>query len=236
MRRSFGIFSDPKPRFVTRMPSCRKPALRFIRLRRLPANSSAPTSSTRDKATCATTSARRNPKRSRLAVIPRPLARIDAAGDDRVARNAGASPNRMQVNTASAAVNASMRLSVERSRNTSPSPVLIIATSTRLRIPASATPHSDPAQASNRLSERSWRISRPREAPSASRTAISFSRVDARASIRFARFAQAINSTRPASASRIHSGLEASSRSSESPFPAGNTFNLSARYVLASSA
>src|SRR5262249_45627865 len=51
-------------------------------------------------------------------------------------------------------------------------------------------------RAGTRLSGRSWRISRRRDAPSARRTAISRCRALARAIMRFAMFAQAIRRTR----------------------------------------
>ena len=81
------------------MPSCRKPASSVIRLRRLRTNSSAPTTSTSDSATCATTSARRRPKRSRVSVEPRLPAFIAAPGAVPVARIAGTRPNSRQVAT-----------------------------------------------------------------------------------------------------------------------------------------
>ena len=68
---------------------------------------------------------------------------------------------------------------------------------------ASSRPSEPPAMASTRLSVSNWRTMRLRPAPSATRTAISFSRVAARASSRLARLAQAINSSRPTAPSRI---------------------------------
>jgi len=53
------------------------------------------------------------------------------------------------------------------------------------------------------LSVSIWRIMRPRPAPRAARTAISFCRDAPRASIRLATFAHAISSTQPTAASRI---------------------------------
>ena len=79
------------------MPSWRNPASSVIRLRRLRTNSSAPTTSTSDSATCATTSARRRPKRSRVSVEPRLPAFIAAPGAVRVARIAGIRPNSRHV-------------------------------------------------------------------------------------------------------------------------------------------
>ena len=93
------------------------------------------------------------------------------------------------------------------------------ATSARLSTCANATPSAEPISASNRLSTRSWRTNRQREAPMASRTATSRSRTLARANSRLARFAQAIRSTRPVVASSSHSGLSYSWRRSETPVP-----------------
>ena len=61
---------------------------------------------------------------------------------------------------------------------------------------AALSPHS------SRLSTSSRRTSRPRLAPSAARTAISLERDTARASSRFATFAQAISSRKPTAASK----------------------------------
>ena len=72
-------------------------------------NSSAPSSSTSDNATCATTSARRSPKRSRL-VGDAAAARLQRrAGASAVARSAGATPNSRQATSATPLVNASTR-------------------------------------------------------------------------------------------------------------------------------
>ena len=66
--------------------------------------------------------------------------------------------------------------------------------SARTRAPRPTTP---PANDSTRLSTSSCRTSRPRDAPSDSRTAISFCRMKPRAISRFATLAQAMSSTRP---------------------------------------
>jgi hypothetical protein len=58
------------------------------------------------------------------------------------------------------------------------------------------------------LSASNWRISLPRDAPSAKRTAISPSRALARANIKLARLAQAMSKTTPASASSNLSAWE----------------------------
>ena len=78
--------------------------------------SSAPTRSSRESATWPTTKARRNPKRCRLAVAVRPLARIASAGDRTVDRNAGTRPNSKQVPAVRAAVKVNTRQSQARER------------------------------------------------------------------------------------------------------------------------
>ena len=94
---------------------------------------------------------------------------------------------------------------------------------------ASSAPPAAPIAAISRLSASSCRTMRPREAPIASRTAISRSRAVARASIRLARLAQAISSTRPVVASSSHSGDSYVRRSVEMPVPAGKAPSLNLR-------
>ena len=206
---------------TTRMPSCWNPASSVIRLRRLRTNSTAPTTSTSDSATCATTSARRTPKRSFVSVAPRLPAFIAAPGAAPVARMAGTSPKTTHVSTPSAAVNAKIRQSSVSATKTRL--LLVVRKSTRKRLSdcASIAPAAAPIAAISRLSATSCRTMRPRDAPIASRTAISRSRAVARASIRFARFAHAISSTRPVVASSSHSGDSYWRRSCEMPVPAG---------------
>ena len=75
------------------------------------------------------------------------------------------------------------------------------------RLPAMARnrPPSPPARLSSTLSVRSCRTTRPRPAPSAMRTAISWVRRAARASSRLATLAQAINNSSPTAPSRVSS-------------------------------
>ncbi len=73
---------------------------------------------------------------------------------------------------------------------------------------ASTRPTIAPAPARRRLSMRCWRAMRPRPAPSASRTAISFCREVDRASSRLATFAHAMSSTTPTMHMRTTSGVE----------------------------
>ena len=67
-------------------------------------------------------------------------------------------------------------------------------------------PHAAPAKDSSALSTSSWRTMRPRPAPMASRTAISFCRAEARASNRLATLAQAMSSTTATTAMSTWSG------------------------------
>ena len=60
-RRSLGYFAGLISMFTATMPSGRKPGCTSSSFCRLRTNSSAPTSSTSESATCAVTSARRNP-------------------------------------------------------------------------------------------------------------------------------------------------------------------------------
>ena len=71
--------------------------------------------------------------------------------------------------------------------------------------PASHTPRAPPAVATSRLSASDSRTSRQVLAPSATRTAASRSRPDARTSSRLATLAQAISSTNATAAARIFS-------------------------------
>jgi len=75
--------------------------------------------------------------------------------------------------------------------------VLIKAVRKRLSITATKPPHTVPTRASSALLEGIYPTRRVREAPSARRTVISRSRLLARASIKLARLAQAINRTSP---------------------------------------
>ncbi len=84
-------------------------------------------------------------------------------------------------------------------------PVLRRFSKLLLSISARAIPKTAPAAASTNPSANNCRISLQREAPSANRTAISRWRVLARASMRFAMFAQAMSSTNPVVPSKSQS-------------------------------
>ena len=174
---------------------CANPASRVTRLRSVRTNSSAPTTSTSDSATWATTRTRRRPNRSRVSVVPRLPAFMASPGAVAVARIAGSRPKSRQVRRASSAMNENTRQSPATSRNTRSFCVASDATSSRDSHWASTAPAPAPATAISTLSASNWRTIRTRDAPSARRTAISRSRAVARASIRFARFAQAMSRT-----------------------------------------
>ena len=74
---------------------------------------------------------------------------------------------------------------------------------------ANNVPSAPPITASTMLSVRSWRISRPRLAPSAMRARSSASRLDASPMRTVATFAQAISNRSPAAARRITIGCRA---------------------------
>ena len=67
---------------------------------------------------------------------------------------------------------------------------------------ARSRPNPPPIRARSTLSASIWNVSRLRLAPSAARTAISLRRPAARASSKFARFAQVIKRTKPTAPSR----------------------------------
>ena len=96
---------------------------------------------------------------------------------------------------------------------------------------------STPAVFSSWLPPRakSCRISREREAPIASRTAISVSRALARARSKLARFAQAISNTSPVVAISSHNGRSYWLRKREMPVPASVAPNWFVRYRFARS-
>ena len=186
---------------------CRaKPASVVTRFLKLRTNSKAPTTSSSERATCATTRRRRRPKRSRESVEPRLPAFIAAPGLVAVARIAGTRPKITQAAAATSAMNPNTRASPATSMTIWRLLVPSVATRTRDSDCASTAPAVAPAAAISRLSASSCRTILVREAPSARRTAISRSRTVARASIRLARFAQAISSTSAVMARSSHNG------------------------------
>ena len=184
-------------------------------------NNPAPTSKSSDSATCATTS----PLRNTTAVPPTTFEAWSfsvGASSGRVACKAGARPKNTPVNTDTSAVKPSTVASgvpesvigvVPTGRNE------IRALSINTARPRPAMP---PMPESSTLSTSSWRINCARPAPSASRSAISFCREDARAINRFARFEHAISSTSATIAINASRGFENCSRNCERPFDAGS--------------
>ena len=108
--------------------------------------------------------------------------------------------------------------------------------SIRLIANARNNPQMDPAAASNKLSESSSRTIRQRVAPSARRMVICRSRALARASIKFARLAQAMSKTKPEIPRSNHRDVSESERNSENPVLAGNAPSLYSRYFFVPSA
>ena len=89
---------------------------------------------------------------------------------------------------------------------------------------ANRTPNVPPSTESITLSVKSCRATRARPAPSASRTAISFCRAAARASISPATFAQAISKIMPTASIRTYKGSEYWLRCPTKPLCAGTSF------------
>ena len=205
-----------------------KPGSSRRRLLRLRAKSPAPTSSSRDKATWATTSTRRRrPAAPPTTDVASSFSVAAAAG--RVAWSAGARPKTMPVSSATARVKMPTRRSgcavrVRRassngSARSSSSPVQT----------ARKTPAAPPSSESSTLSVRSWRTIRPRPAPRLKRMASSFWRAVARAISRLATFAQATSSTSPTIPMSATSGVLTCVRRSESPLWPGSTSRCLAR-------
>ncbi len=205
--RSAGTPTRLKSTSTTTMSSGLKPVSSPVRLRRLDANSSAPVTITSDSATCATTSARCHPRRPRFDVSPRPDDRITASSGADVPLSAGSNPKSVVVTTAVTAANPRRRQSGARDTNSGSRPVLRNDTSVALITWASTAPSAAPSVASSRLSDSNWRTRRPREAPVASRTAISRLRAPARASRRFAMLAHAVNRTSADRPRSSHNGV-----------------------------
>ena len=180
-----------------------KPRSRCASAEKVRTNRPAATTSTSDSATCPTTSELPSPTR-RSPATPRPCSFSASFGSTRVARNAGTVPNRITVPIATAAVKPSTRQSSERSRKTVLRLVESWRTSRALPHMAKASPSEAPIADSTRLSDRNWRASRQRDAPSATRTLSSWRRAVARASSRLAMFAHAMSSTSPTTIMMAH--------------------------------
>ena len=177
-------------------PSGSKPGSRFFRLTRLRAKRPAPTSSSSESATCATTSALR--KRRCVPPTTASASCFSVVRTDGLAvRSAGSKPKTRPVKTETPSVkprsrrsgspDSTLRACSEGKSAIKPEPVQVART----------IPRRPPPSASTRLSTRSWRTTRNRLAPSATRIATSRWRLAPRARIRLATLAHAISSTRP---------------------------------------
>ena len=175
------------------------PGLMLRSLSRVRSSRPAPVSTTIDSATCSTT--RLLPPAKRFIVLVRELAFRSEETLAPALRMAGNAPKHMPASKVTTTVN---------SRT----------------VRASAAPRAAPINDNSRLSVNNCRMTRPRPAPSARRTAISVERDVPRASRRPATFAHAISSTAPTAAMSRTSGLPNRSRMPSSPLCAGNRARL----------
>src|SRR6185503_1304936 len=205
----------------TESESALKPKSTRATLAKLCANQPASTSSAIDSAICAVVSDVRN----RAAFLP-PVDRTPwdcSAGLDstRISFSAGIRPNTSVETTASPTVIATTftlkpKSNVVAAKFGSNDATPRNATNVNGRLASAAPAASSNTSASNRPS------SRNREAPSEARVAISPTRVEPRASSRFATFTQAISSTSPVETSKIVSGARALTSTSLWPCPPGS--------------
>ena len=156
--------------------------------------SPAPTSSTSDSATSVTTSAARRRRRPAPSEAVRAPSFNPSFTSVPTPYAAGARPSRIPVTVVTARVNSSTAGSTRMpsARGSTRWLTRLSASADRYAMPSATAP---PTNASRRLSTRNCRISLARDAPSATRTAISRCRTAARASSRFARLAQVISRT-----------------------------------------
>ena len=162
---------------------------------KLRVKSDADTSSTRLSATCAATSVCRSRPRGPVPVADVAFSVAPTSGRD--ARSAGTRPARMAAATESVVAKIRLRPSSPLSNATGYG----VGGTNRFSRPdaqfAATRPPAHPAADSSRLSTSSCRTMRPREAPTARRTAISRWRPAARTRSRPATFAHAMSSTSP---------------------------------------
>jgi hypothetical protein len=185
----------------------RKPRLTRVRLRRLPVNKPAPTTRSRESATCNTTRPLRKRAETPAAAMFDAWFFKAAAKSGRVAWSAGTNAKSNPLASESANVKPSNG-KLSRPSSQGPPKSLGNKRSRPAALPlAIRTPSAPPASATIRPSIRSCLTSDPRPAPRASRMAISRCRPAPRASMRLATLAQAISSTRPTMAMRTSSGL-----------------------------
>ena len=168
-------------------------------------NNAAPTTRINVRAICNVTMALR--RRTAPKAVP-PRSRSDSANERRPACKAGAKPLKIPAAMLTRNANSRRRKSmpdckafaaVSRGRN---------AMSARTASGASATPSKPPASAMSRLSARSWRPMRPRDAPRARRVLISRSRAEPRARKRPATFRQARHKSTAVAANSTQSGCD----------------------------
>ena len=123
---------------------------------------------------------------------------------ERDSTSAGTRPKRMAVPPTTASANASSRTSIvvcaRRGTDAGSAAIASVSRPIALKPPAMV-----PAAASTRLSTRTWRTRRRRDAPSAARTAISRARTVARASSRLATLRHAVTSRSATAPSRTKS-------------------------------
>ena len=179
-----------------------KPGSTFFRFCSVRTSRPAPARMTMLSATCTTTSQLPAPNRPLAPWAPRkfppdPSFNIGVKST-RKPRNAGAKPNRIPVRIDTTAVNKSTCVSMSGWNDDTPSWfVAMNATMDSMHQVANRIPTAPPAIESITLSVSSWRRMRPREAPNAKRTAISFCLEAARESSNPATFEHAIRSTIP---------------------------------------
>ena len=129
-----------------------------------------------------------------------------------VERSAGERPNRIPESIETVAAKPNTRRSGDTLKLIGQRPLAMKATSMFVPQKARITLAAPPKAAKSRPSVSSCRTSRPRRAPIARRTEISFCRDLLRASSRLATLAQAISRTSPATVIRMKSGFENSLR------------------------
>ena len=200
---------------VTRLSSA-TPVSVVFRFCRLRTNRPAPNSRRKLSATCAVTSPlRRNNDPPPPAIAPTVSFSV-VHGSGRLARSAGSRPKTIPVTKVRPSVNARIRRSgCARISSGFPSEGIERQQSARQRHGERDADHAADRTRARRLSTSSCRTSRPRDAPSDSRTAISFCRMKPRAMSRFATLAQAMSSTRPTMHISTISAVEKSLRSGE---------------------
>ena len=194
MRRSPGNRSDGMPIHVIPAGALPNPGSIFACAAKLRRKSAAVTSSTRDVAVCATTSALRIA--NRLPGLPPAFSFLMVSMTlGRVAWIAGSRPKRIAATTDARVAKARIRASTPTSRLIGSGIGSLAVRRRRSDSADNPIPTAPPISESSSDSASSWRTSAPRPAPIARRMAISRSRSRACASRKDARFAHATMST-----------------------------------------